>query len=288
MPQNFLMKGSDHRPMKLTINLKNILITLLALLALNSLSLPASAASQNLSFSMTPVESGSDLASLITASSPYSYLRPLSSTQTQVTAENEGHWYAWTLNPFSSLPCPQAKPSSINVKAQNSLTTEGNPDWGALILAATDGSTAAPITPQRPVTEGYSPDAMPIYVGRWSVGAEAFPPATAEWGIGIAGPMEAVWDLADLEPGWQLALGVGHDSEDGTTGLQTTIESVTVTYDTTDCDQTADQSSTTSSNTSSVNSPKTGQITNLVIWSAALASGLFVLLKLAKHLKSKH
>lgn len=249
-------------------------------------SLQASASSQTVSSTLDPVTAGSSLASLLTASSSYTYLEPLSSTQTQVTPENEGHWYGWTFDPFDSLPCSEAVPQTVRIRANNALTSEGNPDWSVMILGSTDGAAVDALTPQRPVIEGYSPDGAPVYVGRWSLGSEAFPPATSDWAIGIAGQMEAVWDISTLESGKQLALGSGHDAEDGTTGLQTTIESVEVTYDTTECNSIT--SPTTPAPTTPPTTPKTGAVINIVILTAVLIASLAILAKGTNHLKSKH
>lgn len=265
--------------MKIKANpLKAIIVSIFLVLAVP---LSSSASSQYLPITLVPLTSDSDIADQLASS--YTYLEPISPTQTQVTVENEGHWYGWAFNPYNSLPCEQATPQSVRIRASNSLETEGLPDWSVMVLASYDGSAISPLTPARPVVEGYSPDLSPFYVGRWSDGAEGFPPATAEWGIGIEGPMEAVWDISSLSSTDQLALGVGHDAEDGTTGLQTTVESVVVTYDTTACDPQDDPGSIPTPT-----SPKTGSVAIIIVATSAATAAILLTLKTAKKLKAKH
>lgn len=264
--------------------LKAVPLSLFATLLSIFASLPASASIQTESLALQIVPTSSPLTELLTAAGEYTYLEPLSTTQTQITPENEGHWYGWTFDPYASLPCAQATPLTAQIRVLNSLQSEGNPDWSVIVLASTDGSTVAPIEPERPLIEGFSPGSTP-YAGRWSIGAEDFPPATTEWAIGITGAIEAVWNISSLTPSNQLVIGSGHDAEDGTTGLQTTVESVEVTYDTTQCASTNPSSPAV---TTPPTSPKTGLVVNLIVWSSILISSLALLFVAAKRLKKTH
>lgn len=251
----------------------------------------AGASSQSVSLELTKITAGSELAGQLTAATSYTYLEPLSSAQTQITPENEGHWYGWTFNPYEFLPCEQATPQSVRIRASNSLESEGSPDWSVMTIASyNESSTPSVLTPDRPAIEGYSPDQLPFYVGRWSEGSEAFPPLTSDWAIGIAGPMEATWDVSSVDSSDRLALGVGHDAEDGTLGLQTTVESVVATYDTSGCDpQTTDSPSPTNLTLgTTVKPPKTGQVIGIILWLSILISSIALTIRLASNLRSKH
>lgn len=246
---------------------------------------------QTASISLNIVPSGSWLAAKLTETpGSYVYAESLSPTQTLVTSENTGRWYGWSFDPNTSKPCAQATAQSVKIRARNDATVEGSPDWSVMVLVSidNDAETVEPLTPERPVIEGYSPDQIPLYVGRWSSDIFNYPNTEEGMGTGIEGPMEAIWNIESLQPGEELTLGVGHDAEDGTTGLQTTIESVEVTYDTTQCASTDPSAPTTPATTIPPTSPKSGLVVNLIVWSSILISSLVLLFVAAKRLKKAH
>ncbi|HRV76386.1 MAG: hypothetical protein H6799_00165 [Candidatus Nomurabacteria bacterium] len=234
------------------------------------------------------VPASSSLAPQIVGSSTYTYVEPFSNAQTEVTNENEGHWYGWTFNVADLLPCPSATLHSLHILANNSLETEGNPDWSVMSLSNVVDGTSSPVIPQRPVTQGFSPDVAPHFVGRWSVGSENFPPATSEWSIGIEGPMEATWDVSGLDLNNDFLLAVGHDAEDETVGLQTTIQSVEALFDDSSCDSAPPTSNNNQNSPQTPNSPKTGSIGSIILLLSILIAMIFLTLKTAQRLKSKH
>lgn len=167
----------------------------------------------------------------------YAYQTPPSSTQTLVTPENEGAWYVWALDTSPPSSCPTAVLKSIHIKALNTLSQEGNPDWASIGVAYTGNSGFGMVAPSMPTTSGYTTNGY-FFVGRWSIGAETHGQVTPEAAIGIAGDMEDDWDLSSLDLSGisQFYVSVGHDAEDGTQGLQTTLQSIVGTFDTSSCD----------------------------------------------------
>lgn len=240
------------------------------------------------SLTLEPILTTSNLSSQIVGQTSYTYLDPLNDSQTQITNEDEGHWYAWSFNVLDQLPCPSATMQSIRVVASNTLETEGNPDWAVMVLANIEDDSITPLLPTKPVTEGYSPDLLPYYVGRWSEGVSDFPPATTEWGIGIAGPMEAIWEVSGLDINNDFALAIGHDAEDGTVGLQTNIQAVEVTFDDSSCDGVPAPTTPGGSSSLTPSTPKTGTVSSVIIATSIAIAAIFLTLKTAKRLKSKH
>jgi hypothetical protein len=274
--------------MKIIKSLKNLSL-LVGVLTLSFISVPEANAAQNATVNLTPVGDNSELAGLLLQdpNNTYTYSSPLSPTQTQITPEDTGRWYGWTLDPAAYKPCEQAVAQSVRIAARNDLQSEGSPDWSVMVLVSyNENLDIEPLTPNRPVLQGYSPDQVPFYVGRWSSDIFTYPNSEEGMGTGIEGPMEAIWSLTSLASGDQLILGVGHDAEDFTVGLQTTIESVTITYDDSGCPVAPTPSA--SSTTPPPSSPKTGDALSMIAATSAATAAIFLILRTAKKLKAKH
>lgn len=191
------------------------------------------ASSQKVDLVASPLSDTSNLP----ASSDYPFVTPLSSSQTQVTPENDGRWYVWALDTSPPVSCPSAKLQSIQIRANNTLDQEGNPDWAAVGIGYTGTSGFGMVTPDSPTITGYTTNGFP-FVGRWSIGADLNGQVEPAAAIGIAGQMADNWDVSTLTGVTQFYISVGHDAEDGTQGLQTTLQSIVATFDTSSCDQT--------------------------------------------------
>src|SRR5690349_9850397 len=116
--------------------IKSILATLSIVVFTAFSSLPSSASSQTIPLTATPnfgdpiVQGFLENYKIETAA--------ISPTQTAVTPEGSFVYYTWSLD-LPDAPCPEASMEGLHLRASNSATTEGDPDWSQIGVYTNDG-----------------------------------------------------------------------------------------------------------------------------------------------------
>jgi hypothetical protein len=157
----------------------------------------------------------------------------------QTTADSgTNRRYTWrTPSLRDQLPlCSNAQLTSLRVQADVTTTTEGDPDLVTLALYRIDGADMYSLG-NYTVQQGYDVAPTTAFVtppnglGVYAVGRGT----PAQLGGQIAGTLEATWDLSSFDIDDQFGIMIQQDAEDGSTDVQTTIQTVELTYDNEDC-----------------------------------------------------
>ncbi len=144
--------------------------------------------------------------------------------------------YTWRLPDLTTQVCSQAALTSLRVVADVSAATLGNPDLSALFAYRVDGSdqynlgnyTIQQGTDYATSTGFATP---PNNGGIFGVVRGSAP----VFGGQLNGQLEATWDLSSYDATDQFGLMVQQDSQDGSVDLQTSISTVELTYDDSNC-----------------------------------------------------
>jgi hypothetical protein len=146
--------------------------------------------------------------------------------------------YTWRMPSLrDQLPlCSNAQLTSLRVVADVTATSEGDPDLVTLAVYRIDGANMYALGDYT-ISQGYDVAPTTAFVtppnglGVYAVGRGT----PAQLGGQIAGTIEASWDLSSFDIDDQFGIMVQQDTEDGSTDVQTTIQTVELTYDDENC-----------------------------------------------------
>ena len=155
----------------------------------------------------------------------------------QTTSDtNTNQIYTWRLEDLRDNICGNAVLTSLRVQASVNVNNVGNPDLAALSVYRIDGSNL------------YNLDDYTVSDGvDYATATGAFTPpnnggisgvvrgSDPVFGGTLAGGLEAEWDLSDYDINDSFGIMIQQDSQDGSTDLQTAINTVDIEYDDAAC-----------------------------------------------------
>lgn len=248
--------------LKLSVSLLSFALLLCPFLAHSS-----SAAQQEIDLTPVPLQNSTEIQNL-----DPTYSSNNTVTQTGVTTDDWLSYY-WTITLPTELPCPTASFTGLRIASNTTVQTEGEPDGVTMYLYK--GIEGIPYgTPISGSAAG------PGGIGRLNNDSAEYESSD----LGIAGPLEAIWDISDYELGEALTFRISHDAEDGTVGEQTTINKISAIYDDASCTPQVQ----TPVSTDAPKTPKTGAVATVVVAASAAIAAILITLKSAKRLKVRH